>query len=90
MKNATYVDQCDTIRTLTEEEMAVVSGGLTQQQIFEFTTGQFYDSPQYRRFASSSIRVYTPQSRSGYLPSWAIYNAALPIQGMLSGMFGIW
>jgi hypothetical protein len=23
----TYVDQCDTIRTLTEEEMAVVSGG---------------------------------------------------------------
>jgi hypothetical protein len=27
MKNATYVDQCDTIRTLTEEEMAVVSGG---------------------------------------------------------------
>jgi hypothetical protein len=27
MTNATYVDQCDTIRTLTEEEMAVVSGG---------------------------------------------------------------
>jgi hypothetical protein len=29
MKNATDVDQCDTIRTLTEEEMAVVSGGFT-------------------------------------------------------------
>ena len=28
MKNATYVDQCDTIRILTEEEMAVVSGGM--------------------------------------------------------------
>jgi hypothetical protein len=27
MKNATYVDQCDTIRILTEEEMADVSGG---------------------------------------------------------------
>jgi hypothetical protein len=25
--NATYVDQSDTIRTLTEEELAVVSGG---------------------------------------------------------------
>jgi hypothetical protein len=30
MKNATYVDQSDTIRTLTEEEMAVVSGGSWQ------------------------------------------------------------
>jgi hypothetical protein len=29
MKNATYVVQSDTIRTLTEEEMAVVSGGFS-------------------------------------------------------------
>jgi bacteriocin-like protein len=33
MKNATYVDQSDTIRTLTEEELAVVSGGMTQSQL---------------------------------------------------------
>ena len=28
MKNTTFADQSDAIRTLTEEEMAVVSGGL--------------------------------------------------------------
>jgi hypothetical protein len=36
MKNATYVDQSDTIRTLTEEELAVVSGGMTSQQYNTF------------------------------------------------------
>jgi hypothetical protein len=45
MKNATYVDQCDAIRTLTEEEMAVVSGGMTRQD---------YDNFQKRLYATAN------------------------------------
>ena len=67
MKNATYVDQSDTIRTLTEEELAVVSGGFNLQAMAD-------------RFKHSTIYDYIPKSRN--LPAWAWRNAFLPVGGM--------
>jgi hypothetical protein len=51
MKNATYVDQSDTIRTLTEEEMAVVSGGSWQDINNRILAAG-------KRFANSKISDY--------------------------------
>jgi hypothetical protein len=63
MKNATYVDQSDTIRTLTEEEMAVVSGGMTNQDYNNFQTRLY---AMANRFKNSTIQSYIPQGRNKY------------------------
>lgn len=54
MTNATHVAPSDTIRTLTEEELAVVSGGmsLAAQQ------AQARINAAANRFAHSSLRRY--------------------------------
>jgi hypothetical protein len=53
MKNATYVDQCDAIRTLTDEDMAVVSGGQMSPMMRALANGTYYGSPAYERFQNS-------------------------------------
>jgi hypothetical protein len=53
MKNAIYVDQSDTIRTLTEEELGVVSGGMTAQQ---------YNAFQQRLYATANHFAHSKTS----------------------------
>jgi hypothetical protein len=69
MKNATYVDQSDTIRTLTEEEMAVVAGGLSPEQQYDLSHGTGYKSKWYNSFAQS--HTYTP-SNHYYTPATSL------------------
>ena len=59
MKNTIYADQSDTIRTLTEEEVAVVSGGLTFQQFAALEGG----------YAYGNFNKYFPQPQYTYRPS---------------------
>jgi hypothetical protein len=57
MKNATYVDQCDTIRTLTEQEMADVSGGSRGPVM-----SQSHLDALVRRFERTPIYSYRPRT----------------------------
>ena len=74
MKNATYVDQCDTIRTLTEEEMAVVSGGnwITDYNALQAKANAFHN-------ASPSVFLPSPNMNYGssgfYNAWWAILHS---------------
>jgi hypothetical protein len=82
MKNATYADQCDTIRTLTEEEMAVVSGGFNLQALvwrYEHTnyTPSYYYNYNYNSSASLNFlqRVYLDSS--GWSNAGCIFGALM-------------
>ena len=79
--NATYVDQCDTIRTLTEEEMAVVSGGAASWQALN---NKFL--AEAKAFDSHPTRFYVPK---GNYSANVWRNAALPVFGMFGG-FSSW
>ena len=67
MKNAIYVDQCNTIPTLTEEEMAVVSGGVIKNNNDILAMA--------RRFESRPISYYVPRRA----PSYGWGNAAFAL-----------
>jgi hypothetical protein len=61
MKNTTFADQPDAIRTLTEEEMAVVSGGLSQAVLNGLRYGTLYGSPLYNSLLQSHY-TYRPSN----------------------------
>ena len=78
MKNATGVDQCDTIRTLTEEEMAVVSGGFNLQAlVWRYQHTNYTPSYYYNDNSSASLnflqRVYLDSS--GWSNAGCIWGA---------------
>ena len=59
MKDTTYTDQSATIRTLTEEEVSVVSGGVSDL-IARLTNGTFYNSPAYKAFQNAPVSRFVP------------------------------
>ena len=59
MKTAIYVDQSDTIRALTEEEMAVVSGGFTGGS-WQAINAQILAAG--KRFRSAPASQYVPST----------------------------
>ena len=65
MKNATYVDQSDTIRTLTEEELAVVSGGMSPQMFYDLSHGTGVGSGWYNSFAQKPLSAFIPKDPRG-------------------------
>ena len=71
----TYVDQCDTIRTLTEEEMAHISGGrgpvMSQSTLFAMANA-FHNAP-LSRFLPKPGTLHNSNYFNNF--SWAINYA---------------
>ena len=71
--NATYVDQCDTIRTLTEEEMAVVSGGYTPIALPWVTQSNALINSVKTGFSAMPYSAFLPPSNTYQSSNW-FYN----------------
>ncbi|MBV8591982.1 MAG: hypothetical protein JO212_18325 [Acetobacteraceae bacterium] len=70
MKNTTYADQSGTIRTLTEEEVTVVSGG-----------AQSWQAINNRILAEA--RLFRSRPRGYYVPPHPTRNDFVAVNGML-------